>query len=130
MELCSQQVKKVALELGGKSPFIILDDAPAEEAVRAGFQSTFQNNGQTCIAWTRFLVPESRKAEFVAAAREVAESYTAMDPAQATDFSAVGPLASKAQQDRVRGYINKGIEEGATLVRAGSDALLKKLDLL
>ena len=121
MELCAQQVKKVALELGGKSPFVILDDAPAEDAVRAGFQSTFQNNGQTCIAWTRFLVPESRKEEFVTAAREVAESYTAMDPAQATDFSAVGPLASKAQQDRVRGYINKGIEEGATLVTGGAE---------
>jgi len=121
MELASQQVKKVALELGGKSPFIILDDAPAEDAVRAGFQSTYQNNGQTCIAWTRFLVPESRKDEFVDAARMVAESYTAMDPAQATDFNAVGPLASKAQQDRVRGYINKGIEEGATLVTGGAE---------
>ncbi|HEY7440130.1 MAG TPA: aldehyde dehydrogenase family protein [Acidimicrobiia bacterium] len=119
MELASQQVKRVALELGGKSPFVVLDDSPVEEAVRAGFQSCYINGGQTCIAWTRMLVPESRKDEFVAKAKEVAEGYAPGDP---TDPSTLlGPMVSKAQQERVRNYIKKGVEEGATLVTGGAE---------
>ena len=113
-------MKKVALELGGKSPFIILDDAPLDEAVNAGFQSAYLNGGQTCIAWTRMLVPESRKDEFVAKAKEVAETFTTGDPMDPA--TRLGPMISETQRDRVRSYINKGIEEGATLVTGGAEA--------
>ena len=119
MELAASQVKKVALELGGKSPFVVLDDAPVDEAVAAGFQSAFLNGGQTCIAWTRMLVPASRKDEFVAKAKEVAEGYTPGDP---MDMSILlGPMVSATQQERVRSYIQKGIDEGATLVTGGAE---------
>jgi acyl-CoA reductase-like NAD-dependent aldehyde dehydrogenase len=120
MELASQSVKKVALELGGKSPFIILDDAPVDEAVQTGFQSAYLNGGQTCIAWTRMLVPESRKDEIVAKAKEVAETYQTGDPMDPA--TRLGPMISDTQRDRVRSYIQKGIEEGATLVTGGADA--------
>jgi aldehyde dehydrogenase (NAD+) len=119
MELASQSVKKVALELGGKSPFIILDDAPLEEAVQAGFQSAYLNGGQTCIAWTRMLVPESRKDEVVAKAKEVAETYQTGDPMDPA--TRLGPMISETQRDRVRTYIEKGIDEGATLVTGGAE---------
>ena len=120
MELAAQQVKKVALELGGKSPFIALEDAPADEAVKAGLSSCYLNGGQTCIAWTRMLVPESRKDEFVAAAKEEAESFQPGDPLEAS--TKLGPMVSGTQRDRVRDYIKKGVDEGATLVTGGADA--------
>jgi acyl-CoA reductase-like NAD-dependent aldehyde dehydrogenase len=120
MELASDQVKKVALELGGKSPYIVLEDAPADEAVKAGLSSCYLNGGQTCIAWTRMLVPESRKDEFVAAAKAEAEGFQPGDPMEMT--TKLGPMISDTQRERVRGYINKGIEEGATLVTGGPDA--------
>ncbi|HUF84810.1 MAG TPA: aldehyde dehydrogenase family protein [Acidimicrobiia bacterium] len=120
MELASQQVKKVALELGGKSPFIALEDAPADEAVKAGLSSCYLNGGQTCIAWTRMLVPESRKDEFVAAAKAEAESFQPGDPMEMT--TKLGPMISETQRERVRGYIEKGVEEGATLVTGGAEA--------
>jgi len=120
MELASQQVKKVALELGGKSPFIALEDAPADEAVKAGLSSCYLNGGQTCIAWTRMLVPESRKDEFVAAAKAEAESFQPGDPMEMT--TKLGPMISEAQRERVRGYIQTGVEEGATLVTGGAEA--------
>jgi acyl-CoA reductase-like NAD-dependent aldehyde dehydrogenase len=119
MELAAQSVKKVALELGGKSPFIILDDAPLDEAVQAGFQSAYLNGGQTCIAWTRMLVPESRKDEIVAKAKEVAETYQTGDPMDPA--TRLGPMISDTQRDRVRSYIQKGIDEGATLVTGGAE---------
>ncbi|MGZ6953736.1 MAG: aldehyde dehydrogenase family protein [Acidimicrobiia bacterium] len=119
MELAASQVKKIALELGGKSPFVILEDAPVDEAVAAGFQSAYLNGGQTCIAWTRMLVPASRKDEFVAKAKEVAESQSVGDPMDMSNT--LGPMVSKTQQERVRGYIEKGIEEGATLVTGGAE---------
>ncbi len=118
MELASDQIKKVALELGGKSPFVILEDAPLDEAVMAGFQSGYLNGGQTCIAWTRMLVPASRKDEFVAKAKEVAESYVPGDPMDPA--VKMGPMVSKAQQASVRSYIDIGIAEGATLVTGGT----------
>jgi acyl-CoA reductase-like NAD-dependent aldehyde dehydrogenase len=119
MELCAQQVKKVALELGGKSPFVILEDAPVEEAVNAGLGSAYMNGGQTCIAWTRMLVPRSRKDEIVAKVKEVAESFQPGDPMDPA--TKLGPMVSKVQQDRVRSYIEKGLAEGATLVTGGAD---------
>ena len=120
MELASQQVKKVALELGGKSPFLVLEDAPADEAVKAGLSSCYLNGGQTCIAWTRMLVPESRKDEFVAAAKAEAESFQPGDPLEMG--TKLGPMVSATQRDRVRSYIDKGIEEGATLVTGGKES--------
>jgi acyl-CoA reductase-like NAD-dependent aldehyde dehydrogenase len=119
MELAAQQVKKIALELGGKSPYVILEDAPAAEAVTQGLNSAYMNGGQTCIAWTRMLVPASRKDEFVAKAKEVAETFVTGDPMDPA--TRLGPMISKTQQERVRGFIERGIEEGATLVTGGAE---------
>ncbi|MFZ4584219.1 MAG: aldehyde dehydrogenase family protein [Acidimicrobiia bacterium] len=119
-ELASQQVKRVTLELGGKSPFIILDDADVDAAVRAGFSSAYLNGGQTCIAWTRMLAPRSKYDEIVAKAKEVAEGYVPGDPL--AEGTTLGPMVSAVQRDRVRSYIQKGIDEGATLVTGGTEA--------
>jgi aldehyde dehydrogenase (NAD+) len=116
-------VKRVGLELGGKSANIVLDDAdPAAIAMGAVF-GCFMNSGQTCQAHTRLLVPESRKQEYIDAVVAEASQVKLVDPkADEPDmFHALGPLASKAQQDRVRGFINKGIEEGATLLLGGPE---------
>src|SRR5215470_15098705 len=119
-ELATDTVKKVTLELGGKSPFIILPDAPVEDAVKAGVGSCFLNSGQTCIAWTRMLVPRDKQDEIVSAVKEVAETYTVGDPTDPNNR--LGPLISDTQRERVRNYINKGIQEGAELVTGGPDA--------
>jgi betaine-aldehyde dehydrogenase len=118
-ELASKTVKKVSLELGGKSANVILDDADFEKAVRAGTSHAFINSGQTCASWTRMLVPRARHDEAVRLAKEEAESFTIGDP-RSGQFR-YGPLVSKAQQERVRGYIRSGVEEGATLVTGGAD---------
>ncbi len=120
-ELASGSVKRVALELGGKSPFIILDGAPIDDAVTAGIGSCFMNSGQTCIAWTRMLVPRSRHDEIVAKVKEIAEGYPVGDPTDASHMG-LGPLISDTQRTRVRDYIQKGIDEGATLVTGGVEA--------
>ncbi len=120
-ELASQSVKRVALELGGKSPFVILAGAPVEEAVNAGLSSCYINAGQTCISWTRMIVPRDQHDEIVAAAKTAAETYALGDPADETHMG-LGPLISASQRESVRGYIDKGIEEGATLVTGGSEA--------
>ena len=116
-------VKRVHLELGGKSANIILDDAdPAAVAFGAVFGG-FLNSGQTCSALTRVLVPKSREQEYVDAIVAEASQAKLVDPkADEPDlFHAFGPLVSKAQQDRVRGYIQKGIDEGATVVVGGPE---------
>jgi betaine-aldehyde dehydrogenase len=118
-EIASQTVKRVALELGGKSPNVILDDADLARAVRGGVQNCYLNSGQTCSAWTRMLVPRAKHDEAARLAKEAAEGFTlgrALDPA-----TKLGPLVSKKQQERVRAYIRKGIEEGATLVTGGPE---------
>jgi acyl-CoA reductase-like NAD-dependent aldehyde dehydrogenase len=113
----------VALELGGKSANIILDDLEGEDldkAVRAGVGSAYLNSGQTCTAFTRMLVPRSKHDEIVEIVRDEVEStYTIGDPA--TGAGRLGPLISDVQRTRVRGYIQKGIEEGATLVTGGPE---------
>ncbi|HEX2678493.1 MAG TPA: aldehyde dehydrogenase family protein [Polyangiales bacterium] len=119
-ELAAQTVKRVALELGGKSANIILDDADLERAVRNGVNACYLNSGQTCSALTRMLVPRGKQAEAVAIAKRAAEELTVGDPMQAN--TRLGPLVSAAQRDRVRSYIRKGLEEGATLVTGGPDA--------
>ena len=116
-ELAAATVKKVSLELGGKSANVILDDADFEKAVRAGTGHAFINSGQTCASWTRMLVPRARHDEAVRLAKEEAESFTLGDP-RSGSFR-YGPLVSKAQQERVRAYIRSGLDEGAKLVTGG-----------
>lgn len=118
-ELAAQTVKRVALELGGKSANVILDDADLKKAVKGGVQNCYLNSGQTCSAWTRMLVPKSKHDEAVRIAKEVAESFK---PGSAFEANTrLGPLVSKTQQERVRSYIKKGIAEGATLVTGGAE---------
>ena len=110
-------VKRVTQELGGKSANILLDDADFEKAVPQGVQECFRNAGQSCNAPTRMLVPRSKMAEVVVAARLSAEATKVGDPF--TDGISIGPLASKPQFDKVQRLINAGIQEGATLVAGG-----------
>jgi betaine-aldehyde dehydrogenase len=118
-ELAAQTVKRVALELGGKSASVILDDADFEKAVASSIGSCYFNSGQTCSAHTRLLVPRARHAEAVEIARATAEKFTVGDPREGR--AKLGPLVSAAQRERVLSYIEKGIEEGATLVAGGTD---------
>jgi len=117
-ELASATIKRVALELGGKSAAIILDDADFTIAVKGVVGNCFLNSGQTCTAHTRMLVPESRYEEAARLAVEAAKAYRPGDPM--APETTLGPLASKMQQDRVRAYIDKGIAEGAQLLIGGS----------
>jgi aldehyde dehydrogenase (NAD+) len=119
-ELAAQTVKRVALELGGKSPNVILDDADLEKAVTDGVGKCYLNSGQTCSALTRMIVPRSRLAEVEEIAARAAASFKPGDP-QAQD-TRLGPLVSAVQRDRVRSYIQKGVEEGAKLIAGGADA--------
>jgi len=118
-EVAAQTVKRVSLELGGKSANVILDDADFEKAVASGVGNCYFNSGQTCSALTRMLVPRSRHDEAVQIAKRVAENFTVGDPREGK--CKLGPLVSAAQRERVVGYIKKGIEEGATLVAGGPE---------
>jgi aldehyde dehydrogenase (NAD+) len=118
--LAAGSVKRVTLELGGKSSAVVLDDADLDEAVRATVSQCFLNSGQTCIAWSRLLVPRSRHDEAVGLARQVAAEFTVGDPLGGE--ARLGPLASRAHQERVQGWIRQGMAEGATLVTGGPDA--------
>ncbi|MSQ71598.1 MAG: aldehyde dehydrogenase family protein [Betaproteobacteria bacterium] len=119
-ELAAATIKRVALELGGKSAALILDDADLPAAVKGTVNACFLNSGQTCTAHTRMLVPEGRYAEAAKLAKEIAETFTVGDPFGET--AKLGPLTSSAQRDRVRGYIERGIQEGAELLTGGPDA--------
>lgn len=119
-ELAAQTVKRVSLELGGKSPNVILEDADLERAVKAGVGAAFLNSGQTCSALTRMLVPRSRLAEAEEIAVRTAETYTLGDPL--AEGTRLGPLASDIQRERVRDYIRKGVDEGAKLLTGGPEA--------
>ncbi len=119
-EIAAQSVKRVALELGGKSANVILDDADFKKAVSSGVANCYFNSGQTCSALTRMLVPADRHDEAVEIAKATAAKFAPSDPK--SEGSRMGPLISSAQVDRVRGYIRKGIEEGATLVCGGAEA--------
>ncbi len=118
-ELAATTVKKVSLELGGKAPNVILDDADFEKAVRTGVGYSYINSGQTCAAWTRMLVPRRRHDEAVRIAKDEAEKITVGDPKVGT--ARLGPLVSATQRDRVRAYIRKGVAEGAALVTGGDE---------
>ncbi|GLZ34927.1 aldehyde dehydrogenase [Lentzea sp. NBRC 105346] len=123
-EVASATVKRVALELGGKSACIVLDDADLGRAVKIAVANAFMNNGQACSAWTRLLVPASQHDEAVALAAAAAAKYQSADPAEAT--TRIGPAVSAAQRDRVVGYIRQGVEEGAQLAQGGPDAPLER----
>jgi aldehyde dehydrogenase (NAD+) len=117
--LGAETVKKVALELGGKSANVILSDADLTRAVKVGVANCFLNSGQTCTAWTRMLVHDSQYDEAVELAATSAAGYTTGDPFDAG--TRLGPLVSRAQRERVTSYIDKGIAEGARLVTGGTE---------
>lgn len=118
--LAAETVKRVALELGGKSANLILEDADLAAAVKVGVANCFLNSGQTCTAWTRMLVPASRHAEALDLAAAAASAYTVGDPTDPK--TRLGPLASAAQRDRVRAYLKRGVSDGARIVTGGPDA--------
>ena len=120
MELASRRVKRVALELGGKSANVILEDADLEKAISDGLTDAFRNAGQVCGGLSRTLVPRSRlaEAEEIAAAR--AAKFVMGDPFDET--TTLGPVVSEIQRDRIRGYIRTGIDEGMKLVSGGPEA--------
>ena len=118
-ELASQSIKRVALELGGKSASVILDDADLAAAVKGTVNGCYLNSGQTCTALTRMLVPQEKYAEAARLAAEAAKAFVPGDPL--SEATRLGPLSSQAQLERVRGYIRKGIAEGAELVAGGAE---------
>jgi aldehyde dehydrogenase (NAD+) len=109
-------VKRVSQELGGKSPNIVLDDEDFAKSVAAGASVMMMNSGQSCNAPSRMLVPNSRMDEAIAVARE---TIGAVKVGDANEKSAIGPVASKAQFDKIQGLIQQGIDEGATVVVGG-----------
>ncbi len=119
-EIAAQTVKRVALELGGKSASVVLDDADLATAVKSTVNGCYLNSGQTCTALTRMLVPQSKYEEAAKIAAEVAGSFTVGDPL--AEGTKLGPLSSAAQLERVRGYIKKGISEGAEVLAGGPEA--------
>jgi aldehyde dehydrogenase (NAD+) len=119
-ELAARGVKRVTLELGGKSPNVVLDDAEDLPAiVRAAIRSAFQNSGQTCSALTRLIVPRQQLPEVERLAAEVAGAQQVGDPTRGA--TSLGPVVSQMQYKRVLGYIHQALEEGARLVIGGHD---------
>ena len=118
-ELASQSIKRVALELGGKSASIILDDADLPAAVKSTVNGCYLNSGQTCTALTRMLVPQSKYDEAAKLAAEAAAGFALGNPLD--EKTRLGPLSSKAQLERVKSYIKKGVDEGAELIAGGAE---------
>jgi len=118
--LCGEQLKRVSLELGGKSAAIILDDADVDKTIKGLKSASLMNNGQACVAQTRVLVSERRHDEVVDALADMMSSLHVGDPSdEATD---IGPLVAQRQQHRVQDYIRSGVKEGARIVLGGEDA--------
>jgi acyl-CoA reductase-like NAD-dependent aldehyde dehydrogenase len=118
--LAAEGVKRVVLELGGKSASLVLDDADLETAVRTSVDQAFVHGGQVCFAWTRLVVPRDRHDEAAEIAAAAIAGKRVGDPTdEAVD---IGPVVSDAQRSSVRGYIDRGIAEGARLVCGGSEA--------
>ncbi|MGK2868555.1 MAG: aldehyde dehydrogenase family protein [Mycobacterium sp.] len=117
-ELAGQTVKKVALELGGKSANVILDGADLATAVKVGVANAFLNGGQTCMAWTRMLVPQSRYGEALNLIEAAVRKYTVGDPWDPA--TRIGPSASASQQQTVFGFIERASGEGARLLTGGA----------
>ncbi|WP_028648725.1 aldehyde dehydrogenase family protein [Nocardiopsis sp. CNT312] len=118
-QVAAETVKRVALELGGKSPNIVLPDADLARAVKRGVADVMRNTGQSCNALTRMLVHRDSYDEAVEIAAAAAAKYTPGDPWE--EGTRMGPLVSETQLERVRDYIRVGVEEGARLVVGGAD---------
>jgi acyl-CoA reductase-like NAD-dependent aldehyde dehydrogenase len=118
--LAGEGIKKVTLELGGKSAFVVLDDAPFEKAIAAGVNNCMQNSGQTCSAWTRMLVPRARQPEVIDLAKAQLAKLTLGDPFDPK--TRLGPLASASQRETVLGFIEQGKRQGADVVAGGGRA--------
>jgi betaine-aldehyde dehydrogenase len=117
-ELAARSVTKVALELGGKSANVILEDGDLATAVKVGVGNAFLNGGQTCMAWTRMLVPRSRYTEALELVEAAVSKYTVGDPWDPA--TRIGPSASASQFETVRGYIERAQRDGARLISGGS----------
>src|SRR5262245_17781962 len=109
LRLAADTIRKVTLELGGKSACVLLDDAPFEKAVPAGVKNAMLNSGQTCSAWTRLVVPSARVDETVALAQKTLATLPMGDPLDPA--TRLGPLVSEQQRTRVEGYIARGLAE-------------------
>jgi aldehyde dehydrogenase (NAD+) len=118
--LAAQTVKRVTLELGGKSPSIVLDDADLDDAVSSAVRQCMLNSGQTCIAWSRLLVPRDLHDRAVEVAATVVDGYVLGDPLDPA--TTLGPVATAAHRDRVRAAIRSGVNEGAALAAGGEAA--------
>lgn len=112
-------MKRVSLSLSGKCATILLDDADLDAAVPQAVAAAFMNNGQACVAGSRLLVPRAQAGEIVERVQAAVAAMRVGDPRDAG--TGVGPLASRAQFERVRGFIRRGIEQGATLVAGGEE---------
>ncbi|NMR32087.1 aldehyde dehydrogenase family protein [Arthrobacter sp. SF27] len=117
--LAGETIKRVSLELGGKSANVVLDDADIDELMPHAMQWAYLNGGQACAALTRLVVPRQMLGRAEKAAKDAAESLQVGDPT--TPGVQLGPLVSKVQQDRVRSYIEQGVKEGAKLITGGSE---------
>jgi aldehyde dehydrogenase (NAD+) len=120
-ELAGRSIKKVALELGGKSANVILDDADLARAVKVGVGNAFLNGGQTCMAWTRMLVPQSRYAEALELVEAAVAKFTVGDPWDPA--TRIGPSASASQLETVRGFIERAQRDGARLLTGGAEKI-------
>jgi aldehyde dehydrogenase (NAD+) len=120
-ELAGQTIKKVALELGGKSANVILEGADLATAVKVGVGNAFLNGGQTCMAWTRMLVPQSRYDEALDLVESAVSRYTVGDPRDPA--TRIGPSASRSQFDTVRGFIERAQRDGARLLIGGAEPI-------
>jgi aldehyde dehydrogenase (NAD+) len=120
-ELASGTVKRVTLELGGKSPNLLLDDADLPTAVSDGLADAFYNAGQSCSALTRMLVPRARLADVEQLVLEAVEDWPVVDPFDVTRTRGIGPVVSRTQYDRVRAAIRRGSDEGARLLVGGEE---------
>jgi len=117
--IAGEQLKRVSLELGGKSASIILPDADVDTTVDGLKQASLLNNGEACIAHTRILAPRARYDEFVEAVGAMVKGLQVGDPTDPDTY--IGPMVRPDQQDRVRDYIRLGVEEGARIVTGGPD---------
>jgi aldehyde dehydrogenase (NAD+) len=118
--LCGEQLKRVSLELGGKSAAILLDDADIDKTVKGLKTASLMNNGQACVAQTRILVSERRRDEVVDALATMMSGLRVGDPSD--EVTDVGPLVAQRQQHRVQDYIRSGLEEGARIVLGGEES--------
>src|SRR5699024_6706537 len=117
MQNAAKDIKKVALELGGKSPIVVLEDADVEEAARTAISNIASNTGQVCSAGTRTFIPKNMHDKFVETVKNLVDEYPVGDPQDENTF--MGPQVSEDQWESVQDYIQKGIDSGAELIVGG-----------